>query len=153
VIEAEADWESDDHVLALPGLPANLTRPADARYVFPSTTLAVVKSLRSSGIPTELAVPRADATFVSHNAADLWLPILQFGSAMLAGAGGNLLSTAIEKLVQRVHDSGRVHLDWRVKSGDGTVQRFRYAGPAREAIQAVREFEASLRRSSGDDDE
>jgi hypothetical protein len=141
----EAGWSSDDLVLVIPGLPPNLSHTEGDRYVYPSSTLAFVKMMRSEGIPIELAVPRQGAAFVSHNAADIWLPIVQVALAMLAGAGGNLISSMIEKAFKREAGPVRVHIDWRVKEKKGTVHRFKFVGSQKEAVKAAKIFEASLR--------
>lgn len=139
-----------DPVLVLPGLPPNLSGPEDEKYVYPSSTLAFVKAMRSEGVAIELAVPRDEAVFVSHNSVDIWLPMLEFSLAMLAGAGGNLISSMITNAFKRDSDGVRAHIDWRVKEPDGTTHRFKFTGAPKAAARAAELFEASLR--SPDDD-
>lgn len=138
-----AHWR-DDIILVVPGLPENLTRPEGELHLFPGSTVEFVKAMRAIDLPIEVAVPKEEQTLVSHFAAELWLPFLNIGVAVLSGAAGNLLATMVEGAFRRTDETTITHLDWRVKTKDGVTHRFKYDGPAKGARTAAQAFEKSL---------
>ncbi|TFD88711.1 hypothetical protein [Cryobacterium psychrotolerans] len=78
----------DDLILVVPGLPENLTRPDDDPFVYPSSIVEFVKLMRALDLPIEVATPRNEQTLVAHFAAEVWLPFLNIGIAVLSGAAG-----------------------------------------------------------------
>lgn len=141
---AEEYWDAD-LIVVIPGLPENLSRPEGEASLFPSSTVEFVKKLRAAGFPIEVAVPREEQTLVAHMAAEVWLPFLNIGAAVFAGAAGNLLASMIEGAFKKTDRSTVAHIDWRVKTKKGTTRRFKYDGPVKGAKSAARSFEKSLR--------
>lgn len=139
----------DDLILVVPGLPKNLTQPDEAPFVYPSSTVEFVKLMRALGLPIEVATQRNEQTLVAHFAAEVWLPFLNIGIAVLSGAAGNLLATMVEGAFRKTDKNSLAHIDWRVKTKEGVIHRFKYDGPAKDAQRAAQRFEDSLRK---DDD-
>lgn len=141
----DAESWDPDLILVVPGLAENLSRPQGEEGVLPSSTVEFVKKLRAAGFPVEVAIPRDKQTLVAHMAADVWLPILNIGAAVFAGAAGNLLASMIESAFRRTDKSTVAHIDWRVKTRGGTTHRFKYDGPVKGAKSAAKSFEKSIR--------
>jgi hypothetical protein len=134
----------DDAILVVPGLPESLTRPQGELLLFPGSTVEFVKLMRAIDLPIEMTVPKDEQTLVSHFAAEVWLPFLNIGVAVLSGAAGNLLATMVEGAFRRTDEKTITHIDWRVKTKDGATHRFKYDGPAKGARSAAQAFEKSL---------
>jgi hypothetical protein len=145
----EVTFWRDDLILVVPGLPENLTRPDDDPFVYPSSTVEFVKLMRAIDLPIEVATPKNEQTLVAHFAAEVWLPFLNIGIAVLSGAAGNLLATMVEGAFRKTDKDSLTHIDWKVKTPEGVVHRFKYDGPAKNAQRAAQMFEDSLR---GNDD-
>jgi hypothetical protein len=141
----EATLWRDDLILVVAGLPENLTQPEDDPFVYPSSTVEFVKLMRALDLPIEVVTPRDKQTLVAHFAAEIWLPILNIGVAVLSGAAGNLLATMVEGAFRKTDKNSLAHIDWRVKTKKGVIHHFKYDGPAKDAQRAAQRFEDSLR--------
>lgn len=144
-LSADTEPWDPDLILVVPGLAENLSRPPDEEGVLPSSTVEFVKMLRTAGFPIEVAVPRDKQTLVAHMAAEVWLPILNIGAAVFAGAAGNLLASMIESAFRRTDKNAVAHINWRVKTKNGVTHRFKYDGPVKGAKSAAKSFEKSIR--------
>lgn len=136
-------------VLVHPGLPPHLSKPEDDSNVYPASTIDVVKVLKAEGFEVVFSAGERDRLAVTHLAAEVWLPILEFTAAVIAGAGGNLLSQIIERLFKSDDEDQVVHLKWKVSSKDRT-ETFSYDGPSKGAAAAAKRFEKRLSRKHGD---
>lgn len=136
---------SDDLILVVPGLPENLTRPEGDRFVYPTSTVEFVKLMRALDLPIAVATPRDKQTLVAHFAAEVWLPFLNIGVAVLSGAAGNLFATMVEGAFRKTDKNSLAHINWKVKTKNGVVHHFKYDGPAKDAQRAAQRFEDSLR--------
>ncbi len=132
-------------VLVCPGLPRDLSKPTDVQVVYPDTTTDMVKILRARGYRVAFVDPDAAKTLVGHKAVDVWLPILEFGSALIATAGGEVLATLILDYFKARHSSTPVaHISWHVTMPDGQSEAFEYDGPSDQAAESARVFEKRL---------
>lgn len=148
-MENVVDWD-EESIVVIPGLPDNLSAPDDDRPSYPSSTLSFVKILRAAGYPVRVATPD-DVREISHHAADVWLPLVDFGLQVLAGGAGNVLADVIMRTLGSI--PGRrsmAHIRWKVQSPDGSVREFRYDGNAEAAVEVARSFERSLGFGSDD---
>ncbi|MET3567971.1 hypothetical protein ABIC47_003485 [Leifsonia sp. 563] len=146
--DRSTDWDPTC-IVVVSGLPGELSTPDSDGPVYPATTLPFVKILRSAGYPVRLETPDR-VREVSHHAADLWLPIVDFGLQVLAGGAGNVLADVLMR-VFGASTRGRTtaHIRWNVQGPDGSVHEFAFDGDGETAIDAARSFERSLGYGDG----
>ncbi len=131
-------------IVVMPGLPGSLTSPESGRPGYPSSTLVFVKVLRSAGYPIRVAPPE-EVRELSHHAADIWLPIAEFGLQVLAGGAGNVLSDVLMRVFGAFPRSTAIaHIQWKVQAPDGSTHEFKFDGNGETAVETARAFERSL---------
>ncbi|MCR2792776.1 hypothetical protein NQ156_06830 [Microbacterium sp. zg.Y625] len=147
--DAPSEWDPNS-IVVVPGLPNSLSRPDGDDAVYPGSTLAFVKVLRGDGYPVRVATPDKIRE-VSHHSAELWLPLAEFGLAVLAGGAGNVLADILMRLMPPPRRSTTAHIRWKVQGKDGVAHDFSFDGDGDAAIEAARAFERSLGYGEGDD--
>lgn len=107
-------------------------------------TTDFMKALKTSGAEVRFLYDRADRVEVSHNAADIWLPILSFAGDGSLNIALNMVASALYDLFVK-HRIGTgaddapplLHIEIRKDSSTGE-QMLRVDGPPAEAIEAVK---------------
>ena len=142
------DWDPNS-IVVVPGLPNSLSRPDGDHPIYPGSTLSFVKVLRGAGYPVRLATPD-NIREVSHHSADIWLPIAEFGVAVLAGGAGNVLADVLMRVLAPPRRTSTAHIRWKVQGPDGVTHDFTFDGDGDAAVEAARVFEDGLGFDNGE---
>ena len=114
------------------------TVPGSETPALPNTTPDVIKLLREQGLQVEMAVDRNQASEVSLNNADLWVPVVIFAADVAAGGGGSLLADALRHLVPLPRRrSTNLHVRFGTETRKGKVSWFEAHGPAQDVLDAI----------------
>ncbi|GAA1732857.1 hypothetical protein [Microbacterium paludicola] len=147
--DAMSEWDPNS-IVVVPGLPNSLSRPDGDHAVYPGSTLTFVKALRILGYSVRVATPN-NIREVSHHSAELWLPLAEFGLAVLAGGAGNVLADILTRLMPPPRRTTTAHIRWKVQGPDGVAHDFSFDGDGETAVEAARAFEHSLGYGDNDD--
>ena len=130
----------DAEVVVLPGLPG-WSPAADGRMrnPYPSTTLDIVKILRSNGRSVEHALERGERQEISLNAAECWVPVLVFANDVGIETCVTLLVNAIRQIVGALQLPGtKLHVRFGRQRPDGTIVYFEGHGDGDRVLEAIR---------------
>lgn len=137
------DGEPDDptvDVRVLPGIP-NQQLPQGVDVAYPGDAFDIVKILEEGGLQVEWSHAVEERTTLEHKAADVWIPILAFVSAVGAQTCGALLASAIEDyLGKRRAAKSTLHIEFE-RHRDGNIETFKSTGPGGEVLEAMRRFD------------
>jgi hypothetical protein len=123
------------------GVPGAVVSKED-EALLPIETIDMVKVIRERGFNPVFEDADDDRRYVSHNAADVWLPILQFTVQFLIGTGGGLFSMLIWDLLGKDEaEKGILHVEERVIDTDGVQHVLRATGKGEDVLRALDEFE------------
>lgn len=130
-------------VTVVPGIPGTgVDHLETGEYAYPGTTTDIVKLLKERGFEVEYAVPRSERVDVEHNAADIWVPILQFLQVTEATAVGTIVAQMILDLFGRDFVKHSVlHVKFSRQKPDGEMQEFEADGAGPDVIEAMRQFD------------
>jgi hypothetical protein len=127
-------------VRVLPGVP-DQPLPPGVEVAYPGDSFDIVKILEERGLSVEWAHPVEERTTLEHKAADVWIPVLAFVSAVGAQTCGSLLASVIEDyLGERQAKSSRLHVEFERHLGR-KVDRFKATGRGEEVLEAMRRFD------------
>jgi hypothetical protein len=127
--------------VVFPGVPRVATPDVD-EDPYPSSTIDVIKILRSEGVRVDYADPERPRVSVDLKAAEVWLPIVVFTSEALANGLGGVLTAAFLEMVGRAR-AGKTRLHARVgriRSDDLEIEWLDVDGPADAALEAIERF-------------
>jgi hypothetical protein len=131
-------------VMIMRGVPG-LAMPTIDRDInpYPDTAVDFAKILRAAGLEVVYEdVDRSSRTYLTHNAADLWMPVIQVGIDLVVGMSAGLITNMIQRyLDRRKLEQTILHVDYRIVDGDGQVQAIRIDGRGPDVIEALSEFE------------
>jgi hypothetical protein len=134
-------------VLIRAGVPGKPTLKVDYGRPYPNTTTDMAKLIAERGFTVAFEDERDQRSYVSFYAAELWVPILQVTSTVLAAAGANLLSALILDLIgstERTDDKVKdtiLHVEYTVVDSKGNARNFKGSGAAPDVLDAIDAFE------------
>ena len=106
----------------------------------------MAKVIRERGFNPIFEVAKEDRKYVSHNAANIWSPILQVAQNLLLGTAGGLFSMLIWDLLGEDEAKSKIlHVEERVIDADGTEHIFKADGKGEDVTKALNEFEQRFR--------
>jgi hypothetical protein len=152
---------NENTVKILRGLPGSAIPdlPPDS-HPYPDTAIDFAKVARAAGYEVAFEDPdRSSRTYIGRKAADLWLPVIQVGVDLLIGMTGGLLTTILQRWMDRRRLDGSIlHVDYRIIGRDGTAQSVQISGKGTEVLRALdaferREIERAREEASGDSQE
>ncbi|GAA4560484.1 hypothetical protein GCM10023175_70610 [Pseudonocardia xishanensis] len=110
---------------------------------YPDTAVDFAKIVRAAGLEVEYEdADRSSRTYLAHNAADLWIPVIQVGVDLLVGMSAGLITNMIQRyLDRRKIDQTILHVEYRIVDSDGQVQAIKIDGRGPDVIGALSEFE------------
>ena len=100
--------EPASQVLIRAGVPGKPDLKVEHGKPYPNATTDVAKLLAERGLTVTYEDEKDQRSYVSFYAAEIWIPILQVASSILAGASGNLLSEVIKQLLGLGKESQRI---------------------------------------------
>ncbi len=114
----------------------------DGTFAYPRGTSDIVKILRERGFQVEYDRPKSERVVVSHNAAEVWLPILAFASNVLANIPANIISSVImDYLAPLGLDRSKLHVEFKVKNADGSEATFKADGSGPDVVRSIDAFQ------------
>jgi hypothetical protein len=123
----------------VPGMP-NLVVGDGSPY--PATAIDLAKLLRERGLAVSFADEADQRKYVQHNAADVWVPILEVARDLLIGISGGLFTQLIvDWLGSDEAKKSVLHVEYRITDSDGNVKQFKAEGPGNEVLEAIDSFE------------
>lgn len=136
---ADRRWSGALDIVLIPGVPH--APPIDVEEdIYPTTTVDIVKILRSEGVRIDYADASAPRKTLDLKSTEVWLPIVVFTSEVAAHGLGGLLTHAILELLgrkPRSHIHARIG---RVHSDQHDVEWLDVDGPADAATTLIERF-------------
>ncbi|WP_327413888.1 hypothetical protein [Streptomyces sp. NBC_01233] len=127
------------------GLPS-VSREAPGRY--PYESIKVAKLLRSAGLEVGFEDERADRSYLTHDAAEYWLPVLEFAQGFTKDMVVGVLSSLVTVYITKKTGSGEaaeiaapppvLHIEV-TREGDPT--KIVLDGPADVVLEAIANLE------------
>ena len=140
------DEPAGGQVLICAGVPGKPELAVERGKPYPNTTTDVAKLLAEHGFNVEFEDERNQRSYVSFYAAEIWLPILDFGIQIIAGGLGNLLGDLLHALLGSDSSEKTIlHVEFRVKSRKGNKKVFKASGKADDVLKAIETFEREVR--------
>ncbi len=135
----------------LRGIPGMAELEVNAqRSIYPDTAIDLAKVIRQDGYAVVFEDPEDRRMFVSHKAADIWLPIIQVSSDLLVGISGGLFTALILDLLgKKDTEESILHVEYEVVDKKGNRRRLRSDGPGPDVIKAIAQFEVSFGAGRG----
>jgi hypothetical protein len=129
--------------MAEPGTPDVVIRPGipglgfeeldDSTAGYPSTSDDFIKLLRERGVAVDYDRPLSERSEITHNAADVWLPVLEIVRDLSTG----VLAACIYDLV--IHPASSVHAKvGRTRKGE--MEWLEVSGGRDEVIETIDAF-------------
>jgi hypothetical protein len=140
--------EPASQVLIRAGVPGKPDLKVAHGKPYPNTTTDVAKLLAERGLTVTYEDEKDQRSYVSFYAAEIWIPILQVASSILAGASGNLLSEVIKQLLGLGKEKSTdtiLHVDYSIVPRKGPKKTFKASGKADDVLKAMDKFEQEAR--------
>ena len=136
----------ESQVLICAGVPGMPNLAVEGGRPYPDTAIDLAKLIRERGLIVSFEDEAGRRRYVQHNAADIWLPILQVTSDLLVGISGGLFTWLILDLLGADEaDNSILHVEYRIADSDGNVEEFKASGPGKEVLEALESLERQLR--------
>src|SRR5262245_29205041 len=123
----------------MPNLSVENGRP------YPATAIDLAKLIRERGLTASFEDEADQRRYVQHNAADIWVPILEVTRDLLIGISGGLFTQLIvDWLGSDEAKKSILHVEYRIDDSDGNVKQFKAEGPGNEVLEALDSFERQI---------
>jgi hypothetical protein len=133
------------HVFICAGVPGKPELTVKRGKPYPSTTTDVAKLLAEQGFDVAFEDERDQRCYTSFYAAEIWLPILQFGEEILSNGLGGLLGVLLIGLVgERKPKNTILHVEFRVVRRKGGKKTLKASGKADDVLKAMETFEREI---------
>lgn len=127
-------------VPSMPGIPRD-TCPGK----YPYEAIRVVKLLREHDLVVEYEDDRANREYFTHDAFDIWMPVMQFAVTVGGGVTVAVLTDMIKKLTKRSQDNGAqdrpattvLHLEITMTDPKGTQRQLKLDGTPDDIFEAL----------------
>ncbi|GAA1871006.1 hypothetical protein GCM10009836_59630 [Pseudonocardia ailaonensis] len=122
--------------LSLPDLPPG-------SHPYPDTAVDFAKIAREAGLTVTFQdADRKDRVYLTHNAADCWLPSIVIGAESLIAIGSGLATHLVIQYLRGISDRQVfLHLECTVTHADGSTETTLLEGPRETVLESLREFE------------
>jgi hypothetical protein len=133
-------------VLICAGVPGKPELTVEHGKPYPSTTTDVAKLLAEQGFDVAFEDERDQRSYTSFYAAEVWLPVLQFGEQVLNNGLGTVLGALLLGLVGDKKPKNTIlHVEFRVERHKGSKNTFKASGKADDVLKAMETFEQKIR--------
>lgn len=134
MLASMSDGGAAASIVLRPGVPGlGLEALEDGTAGFPSTSDDLVKLLREQGVVAEFDRPLTERSEVTHQAADVWLPVLEIIRDLGIGVLGGCIVELVAEPTSRVHAKvGR--------NRKGKTEWLEISGQRDEVIEAIGDF-------------
>ena len=133
-------------VLIRAGVPGKPGLTVERGKPYPSTTTDVAKLIAERGLEVTYEDEKDHRSYDSFYAAELWIPVLEVASSVLAGISGNFFSDIIRDLIGTNRPAETIlHVEYSVIPRRGTKRTFQGSGKADDVLKAIDKFEREVR--------
>jgi hypothetical protein len=137
----------EDNVMRIRPVRTMTSESGEEIGIYPITSTDIAKLARDRGIQVEFDHDGEHRKYQVLEGADLWMPLIEVGSAVSIGIGTNLLTDFIKQLLRaRGEDESSqqnviVHVDFTIADADGMKTPVQLDGKAKDLLERIERFE------------
>ncbi|RSM80469.1 hypothetical protein DL991_10080 [Amycolatopsis sp. WAC 01375] len=134
---------AEPDVLIRRGIPSMPSMPRDTLpAMYPYEAIHVAKLLREHGLVVDFEDDRADREYYTHDAFDIWLPVMNLAVGVVGGVTVALINDVIKKLTKRGDDDADrpntvLHVEITVTDPDGHQKHLKIDGSPDDVFTAL----------------